>query len=282
MRNPGNDENAFTTEVTIQDFSDVTLVYLRIYSTSEFAVIEFNYTGLTNKGSANIPAWRNEIKYIDDHIVAPTDTNTNMTIDVTVQLDSDIQRMLNESSKSVAELISEFGDMFIDAVNTTTEPPELYEMVQGFPENIFFVDVTNIKGNLVNLTLSIPAEFVKYGCLLSLSIPEIASTNYVSRIKHGVTVKVLSPETNDVVAENTVAVYPFANETYIFSKRSTVTCFAMGNPHPEVTMYKKGQGQEYISLIADQEELINDEYTHMVGYTVETIDSNNQGQYLCR
>ena len=56
----------------------------------------------------------------------------------------------------------------------------------------------------------------------------------------------------------------------------------MGNPHPEVTMYKKGKGREYISLIADQEELINDEYTHMVGYTVETIDSNNQGQYLCR
>ena len=162
VSNPGNVENAFTTEVTIQDIADVTLVYLRIFSIAEFVVIEFNNSASTDKGSVDIPAWRNEIIYIDDNIVAPTDTKPNMTIDVTVQLDSDIQRMLNERSKSVTELISEFGDMFIDAVNTTTEPPELYELVQGFPENVFFVDVTNINGNLVNLTLSIPAELVKY------------------------------------------------------------------------------------------------------------------------
>ena len=281
VRNSENDVYAYTTEVTLQYVIDVTLVYLRIYSTTEFVVIEFDNKAATVKGSVNIPTWKNEI-HIENNLVAPTDTNTNMTIDVSVKLDSDFLRMLNESSKSVIDLVNEMGDMFIDAVNTTANPPELFELVQGFPEQIFFVDIINIDGSLVNLTIGIPVEYVKYGCLFSLSIPENVSTNFISRLKHGVSIKVLSPVTNDIVPEGTVALYPFPNETYIYTNRTTLTCFAMGNPHPEVTVYKQGQGQEYISLKPNQEKLVDDVYTQLVGYTVEADNINNQGRYMCR
>ena len=254
---------------------------MRIYSTAEFIFIEFDNRAATVKGSVNIPARRNEI-YIKDNIVAPRDTSTNMTIDISVKLDSDFLHMLNESSKSITDLVTEMGDFVIDAVNTTANPPELYELVQWSNEQIFFVDVKSIDGTLVNLTISIPVEYVQYGCLFSLSVPENVSTNFISSLKHGVSIKVLSPETNDIVPEGTIAMFPFPNETYIFTKRATLSCFAMGNPHPEVTLYKQGQSQEYISLKPNQEELISDLYTQLVGYTVEVDDVNNQGRYMCR
>ena len=282
MRNPGPDNHTFTAEVTIQDVADVAWFYVRIWATTEFATITFNKNVSTDIISVNISAWKNEI-YIADNIVAPTDTNTNMTIDVSVKLDPDLIQDLNESSKSVTDVIRRMGDLFIDAVNTTAVPPEFYELVKSYDEKIFFIDVKGIDGTLVNFTISIPAEFVQYGCVFSLSVPENASTDFVQRLTHGVSIKILSPVTNDVVPEGTVAVNRLPNVTYIYYKRVTLSCFAMGNPHPEVTLYKH-DGQDYISLEPNQEELVNDIYAQIVhvGYTVEADDINNLGRYLCR
>ena len=282
MRNPGPDNHTFTAEVTIQDVADVAWFYVRIWATTEFATITFNKNVSTDIISVNISAWKNEI-YIADNIVAPTDTNTNMTIDVSVKLDPDLIQDLNESSKSVTDVIRRMGDLFIDAVNTTAVPPEFYELVKSYDEKIFFIDVKGIDGTLVNFTISIPAEFVQYGCVFSLSVPENASTDFVQRLTHGVSIKILSPVTNDVVPEGTVAVNRVPNVTYIYYKRVTLSCLAMGNPHPEVTLYKH-DGQDYISLEPNQEELVNDIYAQIVhvGYTVEADDINNLGRYLCR
>ena len=278
----GTDENSYTAEVTLRDVVDITLVYLRLYSRDEFMNIEFDDRAFTVKGSVDVPAWKNEI-HIDDNIVAPSDPNTNMTIDVSLNLDSFFLRMLNESSKSVADLINEMGDMFIDYVNTTADPPQLHEVVGGFPpENIFHADVKSIDGTMAYLTISIPGKYVQFGGLFSMSIPEnVSSINFISRLKHGESVRMLSPVTKEVVPGGTVALYPFPNETYIYTKRATLMCFAMGNPHPEVTMYKV-QGEQYTSLSSNQEELISDVYTQIVGYTVETDKTENQGQYVCR
>ena len=282
VRNIEPDNHTFTTEVTFKDVADVTWVDVRIWSATEFVFIVFDTKTYGDTVSINIPAWKNEI-YIHDNIVAPTDTNTNMTIDVSVKLDSDLLQQLNESSKSVADVISERSDMFIDAVNTTAVPPKFYELIKRSTVKIFFIDVKGIDGTLVNLTISIPAEFVQYGCVFSLSVPENASTDFVQRLTHGVSIKILSPVTNYVVPEGTVAVYRLPNVTYIYYKSVTLSCLAMGNPHPEVTLYKH-DGQDYISLEPNQEELIDNIYQQMVHvvYTVEAGDINNLGRYLCR
>ena len=283
MRNPGPDDHNFTAEITIKDVADVTWISVRIWATTEFSIIVFDDKAITDTESINIPVWKNEIVYIADNIVAPTDTNTNMTIDVSVKLDPHLLQKLNESSKSVADIISKMGDMFITAVNTTAVPPELYELIKGPSKDFFFIDVKSIDGTLVNLTISIPVNFVQYGCVFSLGVPENASTNLVTRFTHGVSIKILSPVTNYVVPEGTVAVYRLPNVTYIYYKSVTLSCLAMGNPHPEVTLYKH-DGQDYISLESHQEELINNVYQQMVHvvYTVEAGDTNNLGRYLCR
>ena len=278
----GTDENSYTAEVTLRDVADITLAYLRLYSRDEFMNIEFDNRAVTVKGSVDVPAWKNEI-HIDGNIVAPVDHNTNMTIDVSLNLDSLFLRTLNESPKSVSDLINEMGDIFVDYVNTTADPPQLHEGVGGFfPENIFHADVKGIDGAVVNLTISFPVKYAQFGCLFSMSIPEnVSNISFISRLKHGVYVRVLSPVTKEVVPQGTIAINHFPNETYIYTKRATLVCFVMGNPHPEVTMYTV-QGEQYTSLASNQEELISDVYTQIVGYTVETDKTENQGQYVCR
>lgn len=276
VRSHKDDENAFSTEVTVQDFSDVYQVQLILHTAAVYALIDFNYTFLKTKGSTNIPAWRNEIICIEDNVVATTDKN--LTIHVTLKLEPEFQRMMTQSSKQLTEFIV----MEILFVNKTDEPPVLYNVFHDFPENIMTADITNINENLVDLSVSISSDHVQYGGLFIVGIPENVTADYISNIQHGVLVNVLSPVSKDVVPENTIGVlFPFNNQTYIFSKRHTLVCVAMGNPLPEVTMYKEGNNSKSMNLKSEQETLIKDDYLHMVGYTVETSDRNNQGRYLC-
>ena len=280
MRSNSDDPNSFSTEVTIHDVMDISVAYLRLYSKTQYVTIRFNNSAHIDEGSATITAWRNRIVDIEDSIIAIA--NNNLTLNVIVKFDSEFLKMLNESSKSIQELFLEFGDIVIDGVNTTADPHVLFEALNGFPANIFFVDVANINETTFNFTITVLEEYVQYGGLLILTIPDISSTDYISEIRHGYVVRILSPQSNTVVAENSFALFPLANETYIFTKRATLICFAMGSPPPKVMIYKEGQDQEYHSLSSGQEDLVKDDYTHMIGYTVAANDTNNQGRYLCR
>ena len=280
VRSYSDDPNSFSTEATIHDVKDISAIYLRLYSITQYVTIRFNTSAHIDEGSDTITAWRNRIVDIEDSITAIPDTN--LTLNVIVKFHSEFLKMLNESSKSIQDLFLESGDIFIDAVNTTADPHVLFEAFNGFPANIFYVDVANINETTFNFTITGLEEYVQYGGLLILTIPDISSTDYISEIRHGYVVRILSPQSNTVVAENSVALYPLANETYIFTKRATLICFAMGSPQPKVMIYKEGQDQEYHSLSSGQEDLVKDDYSHMIGYTVAANDTNNQGRYLCR
>ena len=277
VKSRGNDDHSFITEIVLNDVVDVTFFYLKLQSTTEKVIIELGKKFPTEKGSVDIPAWRNEV-HIEDNIVAPTDTNTNMTIDVSLTVDLNFLHMLNQSSESVTDLVNEKIDMLLAGINTTANPHKLYP-VSG---ESFFINVKSIGETIINLSVYIPAEYVQYGCLFGLNVFENVSTNFISKLEHGMYIKVLSPVTNVVIPEGVIAMHPFPHETYIYTKRTTLTCFSMGNPHPEATLYKQGQGQEYISLKSKQEKLISSDVSLTVGYTVEANDTDNQGRYMCR
>ena len=120
MRSYSDDPNSFSTEATIHDVMDISVIYLRLFSKTQHVTIRFNNSAHIDEGSATIKAWRNRIVDIEDSITAIPDTN--LTFNVIVKFDSEFLKMLNESSKSIQDLFREFGGIVIDAVNTTADP----------------------------------------------------------------------------------------------------------------------------------------------------------------
>lgn len=272
------DNTVFVGDVTVLDFLEVSIVNLRIYSSNEWVSVEFNISELSSKGSLGVPVWKNKIIHIDNNVQASVNHNTS--IGVTFKIDTNILRMLESEGGDIEEFIDRAVDMFIDALNTSSEPPVVFEVFHGFHETVFSTKIENKTEDLLDLTINISPEYVQFGALFTCTILEPSKTKYIDRIRHGTVVKILSPGTKDVVLRNSLGVYPFDNQTYIFSKRHTLVCFAMGNPRPHVTLYKLGNaGKDHLLVTA--EELLKDRYTHMVVYTVETSEPN-EGKYICR
>ena len=106
MRSYSDDPNSFSTEATIHDVMDISVINLKLYSKTQYVTIRFHISAHIDKGSATITAWRNRIVDIEDSLTAIPDTN--LTLNVIVKFHSEFLKTLNESSKSIQDLFLEF------------------------------------------------------------------------------------------------------------------------------------------------------------------------------
>ena len=279
----GYNATVFATNITIPDIIDTTYIRLQIHSMSKSISIHFDDRAKPIPGYAQVPAWRSEIIHIDNNVIAPI--NTNLSIDVTVKLDPFLQEGLRNYSQTQGDEVNIKGvlEVFYDGLNTSAEKSVVFEIFGGYSETncIYVPETVTINHGTIQLTINIGAECTQFGGLLQIGINEPSFIEYVRRISQIVFIKILSPVSNDVVPENTVGVYPLNKETFIFLKRSTLFCFAMGNPTPSVSLYKvNADSREY--LLTTAEELITAEYKHLMGYTIGADEQVNEGKYICR
>ena len=280
---PGDNATVFATNITIPDIIDVIYMRLEIHTMSKSIYSHFNNRAGPIPGSAQVPAWRSEFIHIDNNVVAPI--NTNLSINVTVKIDSELQQELRNASQTQGDEVNikEALEVFYYSLNSSAEPPDVVEVGDGISETncIYVPETVTINEDTIQLTINIGTECTQFGGLLQIGINEPSSIEYLRAVTQTVIVKIYSPVSHDVVPENTVSVLPLNKETYVFLKRSTLLCFAMGNPQPTASLYKVGTDSlEY--LLNTAEEFITDEYSHLVGYTVETDDQINEGKYICR
>ena len=136
------------------------------------------------------------------------------------------------------------------------------------------------------LSAEIDAEIARNGGMLSLvakMFPEKMIPEYPDRMynmEFGRTYKVLSSRTGTVVPPNSVALQMLPNITLLASPVQSISCLAMGDPRPAVTLGRDSKrGWEELQ---PHQSLMTDEFLITKTFRIAANDTGVEGKYTCR
>lgn len=136
------------------------------------------------------------------------------------------------------------------------------------------------------LSVEIDEEIARDGGMLSLvarmfpekMIPEYPDRMY--RMEFGRTFKVLSSGTGTIVPPNSVALQMLPNITLLASPVQSISCLAMGDPRPAVTLGRESKrGWEELQ---PHQSLMTDEFLVTKTFRIGASDTGVEGKYTCR
>ncbi|KAL4232829.1 hypothetical protein ACF0H5_007515 [Mactra antiquata] len=257
------DPAVYISSLEVPDIATVRLMYFRIHNENESVNLRFNLTQLDKKQIQDVIAPDQDLLKINTSFVAPSDTDLNIT------------GIVNRDAREFDELL--FIDLSFTGLNTSTSPPTLFEITNG-------LGLTGERrtDNTTNMVISLRHPYVQYGGILNMYMPYLNSMNgVVERLYYGPFIKIYSPDGQYVVQHNAIGLFPLPKQTIIFPPTTSVTCGALGNPRPEVDIFKITKAG--LKKQQATETVIFDSHMNVKVMNLDAaLKGKIEGQYVCR
>ena len=223
-------------------------------------------------------------------IIAPLNENLNFSLFISGNFSSNCQLSFDflaiNTSKELPELVrARSGRLYLDLQsNTKVHNTSTSSLLHAQ------ASTRNTSNAQLEISLSINNNYSGLGGILSLFVECTQSVRFVDGIYSVKRFEILSniSGTLAVVPSNSVAVSPLQNIIYVYPKSSKLqlTCFAMGNPKPDVVLAKM-ISEEYIDVAPvylydslTRLKVLN--LTAVKTYRLTTKETNIEGKYTCR
>lgn len=261
------DSHVYTSTVDVLNWDFVHNIYFRLYTDEESSSVQLNITAMDTNQEQQVVKQDVDLLKINKSFVAPRDNSLV------------ISSIVNRNPKEFYELAH--VEVFFTGLNTSTSPPTIFEIMH------FNSDGLDLSGgrhtnttSYMNITLRQP--FVQYGGILSVRMPYIdMNVSMVEKIFYGPFIKIYRPDGNNVIQENTMGIFPLDAQTVVFPSNHSIMCAAMGNPRPEVSIFKMTQGGKKTDMVT--ETVISDSYMNMKVMTLSAVQPmQTEGRYFCQ
>ncbi|XP_045197860.2 uncharacterized protein LOC123552338 [Mercenaria mercenaria] len=262
---PGSE--LYTSTVDIEQMQSIRTLYFRLYNDEQSVSIELNPTEIEKPQQQNVTAPAVGLLQINSSYMAPLDSDLNITA------------IINKSTKDFREI--EFVKVFLTSLNTSANPPEVFEILNFNLEEID-LSISNRTDTTANMVITIRYPYVQYGGILGVLLPYRESmTGMVERLFYGPFIKIYAPDAKEAVPRNTLGIFPLAKQSVIFPPAQSIMCVAMGNPRPNVAILKVVNNGKTKEL--ESETVILDSYTNIKVLTLAAKrPRKEEGVYMCR
>ncbi|WAR08594.1 hypothetical protein MAR_018552 [Mya arenaria] len=264
--NPTNEYTYFS-KAEIGDIDTMRNLFFRLYNDEESVNVRLNISEILINSTQVLPKPQRNYLKVETKFKAPNET------------DLVIPAVLNQKAEQPDRF--EFAEVFFTGLNTSSSPPAIFEIMHFNSDgiNLAVSPLTETSSNL-NITLRYP--FARYGGILTVRMPyQEVIGGVIEEFYYGPFIKIVSSGEDSVVPPNTIGVFPIARQTLVIPPSQTVICAAMGNPRPEVSILKLGEGGTSVEI--PSETVILDSTMNMI---VHTFDASNplttEGRYFCR
>lgn len=265
-----NDSSIYTSTVDVLQLGDMYSLYFRLYNDDESVDLRLNVTELGTRQEKLIKAPASGFLTIDKSFVAPRVNDLKITGTV------------NESLYKLTS--GPFIDVFFIGINASASPPRVFEILRFDYKHPYIRLVTSggkyYPKSSIDITLKYP--YAQYGGILFVRMLYRDSIkSLVERLYYGPHVKVFPHEGMNVIRENAIGIYTLPRQTLVYQPSQSITCTAMGNPRPDVSVWKvtkDGKKKEEVT-----ETVILDNYINRKVVTLSPDRPNEtEGRYICR
>ena len=264
-------KHLYASEIELFDLNLTRLIFIRIISRNSKATITLNHTAILEKGEQAFSDPYCKVTGYQSTLVLPN--NLKNDYNFTLSIERSYLKLKEKRTPGNSYDL----DYYLTYVNTTTDPFTVNEI---YNNDMALSSIDNGIGD-IDLVITIKKEHLENRGMFGLDIPQPAS-QYVERINYGIVIEIRREDFKSVVPPGSVAVYTGFQNVYIYTSVASIFCFAMGNPKPDITIFREQKGQ-LKKLMSD--EVILDEVTRLK--TVTLHDDDNEGvsmlgTYVCR
>lgn len=245
-------------------------MYFRIYGAQDYFEIHLDQRAINVTRHETIAPVEILIEEPNVAIVAPDNENLNISFFVNGNLRQ-----------------NDYFDTGFSGIHTSVSPPVMFNIRRGRNPGMNFT-TSAISDTRIQVSIEIATDLAKYGGLLSLEaimstenmVPMSEYPGLISRIIFVKSFKVLSSSTKTVVPPNSVALSMQPNVTLLASPSQSVSCSAMGDPRPNVTLGRdtKGGWEE----LQPHQILTLGEFSTIKTFLIDANDTEVEGKYICR
>ena len=224
-------------------------------------------------------------------IIAPLNENSNFSLFISgnfskSRLFFDFDFLAIDTSKQLPELVRARSDgLHLDLQsNTKVHNTSTSSLLHAQ------ASTRNTSDAQLEILLSLNNNYSRLGGILSLSIECIPPVSFAEGLYPVKRFEILSniSGTLAVVPPNSAAVSPLQNIIYVYPKSPilTLTCFAMGNPKPDVVLSKlTNEGYIDVAPVYLYDSLTSLKVSNLTAvktYRLNTEETNIEGKYTCR
>ena len=255
----------FSSVVKIEEPENIKDLILFLYNEEESVSVRFNNSNLAT--------------YQDQDVIKPTERF--ITVDTCFKAENDkdlnISTIVHENVSFLKDFVS--FEIYFTGVNESSS--EIFEIF-SFNSNLIKVNLSYRSQNTANMVISVSRRIAKYGGMLTVRF-WFPMTGLLKDLYHGPIIKILAPQNDNIVHNNTMGVFPLAGQTVVFPPSSTLMCAAMGNPRPNVSIAQIIDGHESKEIETETEIIARDNNLMMKVLSLNWNQSERiEGRYVCR
>lgn len=255
-----NDPVVYTSTINVSFVETLLSMNFQLYNDHEYTKIDLNLTAVDSEHEEDVKRPDADYMQINNTTVVATN-DTDVIIDGVV----------------IFTIIDVYQNVFFVGLNTSASPPTTFRLnMYSKGLNVMY---DHVIAERYNVSIYIMQEYAQYGGILFYSILQNDTSHLVHRLFHGRVIHIYPQDGNFVVEKNMFGLFPLSSQTLIFPSHTNLMCASMGNPRPEVSVWKMTKDGKKVQM--DTETLVLDSYTNsqvMLAHQPEQTDGN----YICQ
>lgn len=263
-----HDPVVYTSTVDVLHLESVLDIDFWLYNNEESFSVRLNVTAMETSQEQDVAKPYADFLKINKSFVAPNDTELI------------ISGVVNRDTREFRQI--DYVEVHFTGFNTSTSPPTIFQITQ------FDSDGLAVKSGRYNNTISyfnitLGQPFVQYGGLLSVRMSFFEmDVGIVERKLYSPLIRIYGQGGKNVFQNNTIGIFPLDAHTVVFSSNHSIICAAMGNPRPEVSVYKMTKNGKKKTKMTT-ETVILDNYLNVKVMTLSASQpKETEGHYLCQ